>query len=382
MKHTVCDLFGVDAPIAAFSHCRDVVAAVTRAGGLGVLGAVQFTPEELETELSWIDAQVGGRPYGVDLLMPSSQAGADSPVASLGDLVPAAHRDLVSDILTRYGVRPQDGGGGGEGGGTVEVGLSAERASSTRPERTAELIDVTFRHPVRALVSALGPPPPHVVERAHAAGMRVGALAGTRRHALRIAAAGVDFVVAQGGEAGGHTGEIGTMVLTPEVVEAVAPLPVLAAGGITTGRQIAAALTMGAAGVWTGSVWLATPEAETDPVIRRKIIEASAEDTVRTRTRSGKPARMLRSSWHQEWMAHSDVTPLPMPLQGMLTEEPFARIAAAAVAGEPGAVDLHTYFAGQGIGLMTSTAPAAEVFRRLMEETVDAIGRASSMLAE
>lgn len=263
-----------------------------------------------------------------------------------------------------------------------EIDLSVERAASTRPERTDELLEVTFDHPVSVLVSALGPPPRVVVDRAHAAGMHVGALAGTRRHALRIKEAGADFVVAQGYEAGGHTGDIGTIVLTPEVVDTVAPLPVLAAGGITTGRQIAAALAMGASGVWTGSVWLTTHEAETDAVIRKKIIDGSAEDTVRTRTRSGKPARMLRSAWHEEWAAQDDVQPLPMPLQGMLTDVPFQRIAAAATAGEPGAIELHTYFAGQGIGLMDAARPAAEVFRRLVEEMVDSIARVSSMIQD
>jgi len=165
------------------------------------------------------------------------------------------------------------------------------------PKGYEPLLDVAFAHRIRLVASALGGPPQALINRAHAAGVSVAALAGNVAHAVRHKAAGVDFIVAQGTEAGGHTGEIATMVLVPDVVDAVSPTPVVAAGGIATGRQVAAAMALGAEGVWCGSVWLTTEEAETQPVVKQKFLRAGASDTVRSRSLTGKPARMLRSAW-------------------------------------------------------------------------------------
>jgi len=341
MRTRVSDLLGVEYPIVAFSHCRDVVAAVTNAGGIGVLGAVLHSPEELDTDLTWIEERVGARPYGVDLLFPvrtGDVGGRATQGGGLLELVPEAQRRFVDDLLARYDVPPlPDPGDVRRAPGFID-GYHA-------------LFDVAFDlHRVRLVASALGPPPPQLVERAHGHGALVAALAGTPVHAERHRAAGVDLVVAQGTEAGGHTGEIATMVLVPQVVDAVAPTPVLAAGGIAEGRQLAAALALGAEGVWCGSVWLTTTEAETHPVVKQKFLAASSGDTVRSKTLTGKPARMLRSAWTDEWERPEAPATVGMPLQGVLVAEAQARIRRAAHRPGSGAEELVNYFVGQVVG--------------------------------
>jgi len=370
----------IEFPIVAFSHCRDVVAAVSKAGGLGVLGAVAHTPESLETDLLWIEEQVGDRPYGVDLLLPIKYVGAESggiTREAVAALLPAGHREFVDELLARYGVPPlpqlPEGGD-----------LSALATNLTISPRGYEpLLEVTFARQRAALVaSALGPPPPDLIARAHDAGALVAALAGSRAHAERHKAAGVDIIVAQGTEAGGHTGEISTMVLVPEVVDAVAPLPVLAAGGIGRGRQIAAALALGAEGVWCGSVWLTTEEAETHPAVKEKFLAATSRDTVRSRSLTGKPARMLRSAWTDAWETPEAPAPLGMPLQSALVATAQARIARAAKGPGSGAYDLVNYFVGQIVGSMNSVRPAGQVVIEMVNEYIDAVERLSQLLAE
>ncbi|WP_067177068.1 NAD(P)H-dependent flavin oxidoreductase [Microtetraspora niveoalba] len=377
MRTSLTERFGVEFPLFAFSHCRDVVAAVTNAGGFGVLGAVAYTPERLDEELTWIDAQVGGRPYGVDVLVPGKiDAAATDPAARLPDLIPEAHRDFVDHLFRKYGVAvsggPGDFGGVGIGGAAdgSDVGRRVTHEGATR------LIDVALKHPIGLIASALGPPPPEMVERARAAGVPVAALVGTVEHAKRQVAAGADIIVAQGTEAGGHTGEISTMVLVPQVVDAVAPVPVLAAGGIADGRQVAAALALGAEGVWCGSVWLTTDEAETPPAVKGKMLAATSRDTVRSRSRTGKPARQLRSAWTEEWDgAPESPGPLGMPLQLLLAEAAMARVGRAAEAGASGARELANYFVGQVVGQMNQVKPARQVVYEMIEGYAGAVER-------
>jgi NAD(P)H-dependent flavin oxidoreductase YrpB (nitropropane dioxygenase family) len=373
MRTPVCDLLGIEFPILAFSHCRDVVAAVTKAGGFGVLGAVAHTPELLDVELAWIEEQVGGRPFGVDLLLPPKYVGAEQGGLDAGQvraLLPAEHRAFVDDILARYGIEvPQEGERRGGG-----------RGMNVSPKGYEPLLDVAFAHDIRLFASALGPPPPDVVERAHAHGVVVAALAGSVPHALRHVAAGVDIIVAQGTEAGGHTGEIATMVLVPEVVDAVAPVPVLAAGGIARGRQVAAAMALGAQGVWCGSVWLTTEEAETPPLVKEKFLAASSADTVRSRSLTGKPARMLRSAWTDEWERPDTPDPLPMPLQPALIADAQLRIHQAANRPDAKARDLLTYFVGQVVGSLDRVRPARAVVLEMVEEFIDTVGRLGALL--
>ncbi|MEV7970300.1 nitronate monooxygenase [Sphaerisporangium sp. NPDC088356] len=379
MRTAICERFGVEFPLFAFSHCRDVVAAVTNAGGFGVLGAVAYSPEQLGRELSWIDRQVRGRPYGVDVLVPGKiDRSVTEPGARLLDLIPEVHRDFVAHLFSKYGVSSDKtftaGQAGPRGGRADEIGLRVTHSGATG------LIDIALRHPVGLIASALGTPPPVMVEKARAAGVPVAALVGTVEHALRQVAAGADLIVAQGTEAGGHTGEVSTMVLVPQVVDAVAPVPVLAAGGIASGRQMAAAMALGAEGVWCGSVWLTSEEAETPPVVKRKLLDATSLDTVRSRSRTGKPARQLVSAWTTEWdEATESPGALPMPLQMLLAEGALARIGKAAENGEPGAREMANYFVGQVVGQLNQVKPARQVVYEMIEEFTSAVERVSEI---
>ncbi len=377
MRTKICELFGIEFPILAFTHCRDVVAAVTRAGGYGVLGAAGHSPEELDIDLRWIAEQVGDRPFGVDIIVPAKYEGKDQgelAVRTLKDMIPAGHRAFVDDLLDRYGVPPipADARPAGRGG---------EAAAPMSYAQAVPLMDVAFSHPISLIVNALGPPPPDMIERAHAQGVKVGALAGKKSHAVRHVAAGVDVIIAQGHEAGGHTGEIGTMVLVPEIVDAVAPVPVLAAGGIGGGRQMAAALALGADGVWCGSVWLTTQEAETHPAVKEKFLAATSSDTLRSRSRTGKPARQLRSAWTDEWEGPDSPGTLGMPLQPMLITEASRRIDRAAMnPANEGAVKLANYFVGQIVGSMNESKHADRVVLEMVEELIDAVTRVNDMM--
>ncbi len=369
MKTAITEMFGIDVPILAFTHCRDVVAAVTKAGGMGVLGVVAHTPEQLEIDLQWIEVEVGEKPYGIDLIVPAKYAGSDEGGYKLDDirkLIPAEHIAFVDDILRRYDVPPltEDSGLRGLGGGSA-VPFSANQADP--------LLEVALAHRPSLVVNALGPPPAHMIERAKQEGRLVGALAGKAQHAERHVNVGVDVIIAQGAEAGGHTGEVGSMVLIPEIVDAVAPVPVLGAGGIGRGRQMAAAMALGAQGVWCGSVWLTTDEAETHPVVKQKFLAATSSDTVRSRSRTGKPARQLRTAWTDEWDSPENPAPLGMPLQPILVGEALARIDRAAYREGSGAEQLTNYFVGQIVGAMNTTKTAAEVVFEMIDEFIDSV---------
>jgi len=358
-------MLGVEFPICAFSHCRDVVAAVSNAGGFGILGAVAHSPARLASELSWIEQQTGGKPYGVDLLLPPKyvghdQGGIDSD--QVRELLPEEHRAFVDELLIRYGIKPS---GGEERRPPGELNIS--------PKGYEPLLDVAFSHRIRLIASALGPAPEDLVTRAHGSDVLVASLAGSTRHARRHAESGADLIVAQGTEAGGHTGEVATMVLVPEVVDAVAPVPVLAAGGIGRGRQIAAALALGAEGVWCGSVWLTTEEAETPTVVRDKFLAATSSDTVRSRSLTGKPARMLRTAWTDEWESGEHPDPLQMPLQTALVGDAQMRINSAAAQPDSKARELATYFVGQIVGSMDKVQPAKKVVLDMVAEFIDAV---------
>jgi NAD(P)H-dependent flavin oxidoreductase YrpB (nitropropane dioxygenase family) len=373
VRTPICEQLGVEFPIFAFSHCRDVVAAVSRAGGFGVLGALTFNADELEVELSWIDDHVDGKPYGVDLVMPASYVGkGEGHLASrekMTALIPDEHWRFVDAILAEHGVPPlpPDAATGGD---VKAAGLAVEIEGPGQ-------VEVALKHPTRLLVNALGPPPKEVVDRAHARGVPVAALVGSQRHALKQVEQGVDVIVAQGTEAGGHTGDISTMVLVPEVVDAVGPdVPVLAAGGIGSGRQLAAALALGAQGAWTGSIWLTVTEADTSPVAVDNLLAATSRDTVRSRSMTGKPARQLRTAWTEAWERPDAPKTLPMPLQGILWAEAarrFTRAGSRALTGSP---------VGQIVGRMTTRRPAAEVVHGMVEEWIATTRRLSGLIED
>jgi NAD(P)H-dependent flavin oxidoreductase YrpB (nitropropane dioxygenase family) len=372
MRTAFTELIGAQYPIVGFNRSPAVVAAVTNAGGFGVLGASAYTPAELDAQLTWIEEQVGGRPYGVDLLVPEKFADGDPDnlAASLRAQIPESHLEFVAGLLDRYGIpalaRPEP--------------PRDEIALSFIPPGALALLDVAFSHRIALIASALGTPPPQLVERGHAAGVAVAALVGQPRHAVRQIEAGVDLLIAQGTEAGGHTGTIATMVLTPEIVDLAGGRPVLAAGGIASGRQMAAALALGAAGVWCGSVWLASEEDVAIQAVKAKFLAATSSDTVRSPTRTGKPARQLRSAWHDEWERPGAPAPLPLPLQVMLTGQAWRRIDEAAQAGHAGALELESFFVGQVVGSFRDIRPAAEITRAMAADCERQIAALAALL--
>jgi NAD(P)H-dependent flavin oxidoreductase YrpB (nitropropane dioxygenase family) len=353
---------GIEHAIFGFTPFPAVAAAITRAGGFGVLGAVRYTaPDDLERDLDWMQEHVGGLPYGLDVVMPAKKVEGVTE-AEVEAMIPAGHRRFVEETLAKYGVPPLD-----------EGEVSGWRITGWMDQVARGQLDVAFDYPIRLLANALGSPPPDVVERAHAQNDLVAALAGSAKHARRHAEAGIDIVVAQGYEAGGHTGEIASMVLTPEVVDAVGPLPVLAAGGIGSGEQIAAGIALGAQGAWLGSLWLTTTEADMhSPAVTAKLLAAGSGDTVRSRALTGKPARQLRTEWTDAWDDPSGPGTLPMPLQGLLVAEALSRIQKHEVdplLGTP---------VGQIVGRMNSERSVQAVFDDLtrgFERAVDRINR-------
>lgn len=377
MKNTVTEMLGIDVPILAFSHCRDVVAAVSKAGGLGVLGVVAHSDKQLEIDLEWIEDEVGDRPYGVDLIVPAKYAGDGDggyTAADIAQLIPDTHREFVDEILARYDVPPMpaDDSGRAYANRSGDAPFSANRAG--------DQLQIVFEHGPSLVANALGPPPQFMIEQAREHGRKVAALAGRPQHAERHINAGVDVIIAQGSEAGGHTGEIGSMVLIPEIVDAAGDVPVLGAGGIGRGRQMAAAMALGAQGVWCGSVWLTTEEAETNPTVKEKFLAATSADTIRSRSLTGKHARMLKSAWTEEWDREDTPDPLGMPLQPMLTGEATRRINRAAHHAGSGAEKLANYFVGQIVGNMNESKPAASVVFEMVDEFIDSIQNVVSQM--
>jgi NAD(P)H-dependent flavin oxidoreductase YrpB (nitropropane dioxygenase family) len=381
MKSPICQMLGIDFPLVAFSHCRDVVASVSRAGGFGVLGATAFTPAELEPELKWIDDHIGGKPYGIDVLIPENLGIKNEPgltTRTLAQRVPQKQKEFVRDLLARYDVDPAR---------TLESPAAAapDRPSSLQQEHALKLLEVSFNHPIKLIANALGVPPQPMIEMGRRHGVPVAALVGAPEHAVRQVKAGVDIIVAQGGEAGGHTGQVATIVLVPEVLRAIKPIrdvPVLAAGGIMTGGQMAACMAMGAAGVWTGSVWLATTESETSEIFREKMIAARSRDTVRSRCRTGKPSRQLRSAWTDAWEGPESPGPLAMPFQSLISEPALAAAQRSAEHGNAKARELVTYFVGQGVGLVDKVKSSREVVREFMEGFAEALARMQELAEE
>ena len=376
MRTPICDMLGIDLPLLAFSHCRDVVAAVTNAGGFGVLGASMHSPEELEHELAWIDDHVDGRPYGADILVPEKYEGKGLGLdaAAVHALIGQEQKDFVAALLEEHGI-PAAGSSG-------DARLPTSSISDDAGEK---LLDVAFRHPIRLIASALGTPPGYMIDRARQAGVPIAALVGAREHAIKQVNAGVDILVAAGTEAGGHCGEVTTMVLVPDVIEAIKPIrevPVLAAGGIVTGRQIAAAIALGAAGAWTGSVWLTTDEAETAPYTKQKMIAATSRDTIRSRSRTGKPSRQLKSDWTAAWEGDKSPGALPMPLQSLLSEPVMRRIDVLAQQGNKGAQELATYWVGQGVGLMNKATTVRDVIYEMAQDYAEAAERLSATMSD
>ena len=376
MISPLCERFGIEFPLFAFSHCRDVIAEVSKAGGFGVLGAAGHTPESLDIELSWIDEQVGGKPYGVDLIVPNSMDAKESTNLSPEDVearIPPEHRAYVESILAQNGIDTSDLWQ------TPRTGFG----DNMRENGANAILDAAFAHPIKLIVNALGVPPQFMMQRAKAAGVAVGALTGAKEHAIKHCETGVDLLVVSGTEAGGHCGEVSTLVLVPEVLDAVQDYPevaVVAAGGIVTGRQMAACMAMGAQGAWTGSVWLTTSEAETNPAVKEKMLSANSRQTVRSKSRTGKYTRQLRSPWTDAWQAEEAPAPLPMPLQSLVSEPALRKIDKLAESGNAQAKNLATYWVGQGVGLMNDAISTRAVVYNFMEDYANAAERLAASI--
>jgi NAD(P)H-dependent flavin oxidoreductase YrpB (nitropropane dioxygenase family) len=347
---------GIEFPIFAFTHCRDVATAVSQAGGLGVLGTTRQSPEQLEIDLRWMDAHSGGRPYGVDLLFPASSAGEDEE--QLLERIPAEHRRFVEGLMEQFGIRTPKN--------SAEYSPSGDNLIPTH-RRALEKWDVAVAHQPALVASALGPAPQRVVDETHAYGGIVGGLVGAPGQAAVHVRQGADFVVAQGSEAGGHTGQVSTLVLVPQVVDEVPTTPVLAAGGIGDGRQIAASLALGAQGAWTGSIWLPTIESDVEEAVKRKLIGASSRDAVQSRCMTGKSIRMLRTPWVDAWESPDAPDALPAPLQGLLVRDAMTGIFEHNVESVMGTA------VGQVVGMLDDVRSVRDVMYELVQEFADAM---------
>tara|TARA_Y200000002_G_scaffold80355_1_gene63341 strand:- start:3264 stop:4415 length:1152 start_codon:yes stop_codon:yes gene_type:complete len=378
MNSKICELLDIEFPLVAFTHCRDVVVAVSKAGGCGVLGAVGMSPEQLEKELKWIDDHIDGKPYGVDVLIPNKMVDQSEKfdAEKLKSMIPQEYADYRADILENHDIEASELR-------TIDTAGSSF-AQNTKADGAKALLDVAFSHPIKLIANALGVPPDWMLEMGKENDVKVAALLGTAQHAINQVKAGVDILVVSGTEAGGHCGSVSTMVLIPEVHKAIQPygdVPILAAGGIVTGQQMAGAMAMGASGAWCGSVWLTTVESEVPPVIKEKMVAANSSQTVRSRSRTGKHSRQLVSPWTEAWESDKAPDPLPMPLQPMVAEPALQKVNKLAEGGHAGARDLSTYWVGQGVGLMNASISASDVVQEFKEDFISAYERLTNFVS-
>ncbi|MCA3180840.1 MAG: nitronate monooxygenase [Burkholderiaceae bacterium] len=348
LETPVCAMFGLAHPVFAFSHSVPVAAAVSRCGGLGTYGATRRTPQEIRDELAQLRELAGDAPIGVNLVLPPGMPEDDDPGAIEREL-PERHKAFVRGLYDKYRVPPPK-----------------RRGMRTRFLRSNEVaraqMDAVVESDVELVACGIGAPA-DFVERCKRRGKRIVALCGSPKHARRALDAGADLLVAQGHDSAAHTGPIGTFSLVPQVVEVAGRVPVLAAGGVMTGRHVAAGLALGAQGAWTGSLWLASEEYAIHPILLRKLIAAGSDDTVVTRSESGKTFRQLRSAWSDEWAAPEAPRPLAMPYQDVLVGDLL------------GAIDDHEieplmhYAVGQGVAWIRERRTVAELYAALVEET-------------
>jgi NAD(P)H-dependent flavin oxidoreductase YrpB (nitropropane dioxygenase family) len=357
--HTpVCDRFGIRHPIFAFTHSLKVAAQVSRSGGLGVYGATRRTPDEIRAELAALRGLAGPVPIGVNLVLPPGMPEDNDP-ASIERELPQQHRDFVKMLYDKYQVPPPQ-----------------RRGMRTRFLRSNEVARQQMRavldSDVELVACGIGAPA-DFVEQCKRSGKRIVALCGSPKHARRAIDAGADMLVAQGHDSAAHTGPIGTFSLVPQIVDIARGLPVLAAGGVVTGRHVAASLALGAQGVWTGSIWLVAEEYGLNPKVLRKLLAAGSEDTVVTRSESGKTFRQLRSAWSDEWAAPGAPRPLAMPFQDMLVGDLL------------GAIDDHEieplmhYAVGQGVAYLNEVKPVAAIVEELIAQARDALAALASV---
>jgi NAD(P)H-dependent flavin oxidoreductase YrpB (nitropropane dioxygenase family) len=350
LRTKLCDMLGVEFPVIAFTHCKDVAVAVINAGGFAVLGEAMHTPDDIAADIKWIRDRVGGKPFGIDLVLPASVP----PAGSLDELVsriPESHRKFAQQIKAKYDVPDPKGP------------VALHQWGGLNQEMARAQLDVLLDERVPVIASGLGSPV-FILEAAHERGIKVFGLVGRARQARRQVEAGVDAVIAQGYDAAGHTGDVGTFSIVPEVVALAGDTPVIAAGGVTTGRHLAAALCLGAAGVWTGTLWLASRESDVDMIIKERLLAASAEDTSYGKSISGMTMRVLKCPWTEEWSTPEAPPVLPAPYQMLLSSDYIQ------AANDHRRVDLMTEAAGQGVGFVTSMKPARQILFDMVEEAL------------
>jgi nitronate monooxygenase len=378
LRTKLCDILGIEYPVVLAGMGgvarHQLVAAVSQAGGLGIIGAATMGPDELREEIRGV-RDLTDKPFGVDILLPTmgsipqtqgtamgGPADADEPKIPKNwrDMLPREQRDFAEGLRKQFelpDVVPESPMGEAPRG----------RAAVFGPGFTRAQIDTILEEKVPVFASGLGNPAPYVDE-FHAAGVKVIALVGNVKNARRVAEGGTDVVVAQGAEAGGHTGRVGTMALVPQVVDAVAPTPVLAAGGIGDGRGLAASLCLGALGAWVGTTFLVSKEAAWDDVLKQRILDASEEDTRVTRIYSGKPMRNITNPLIEAW-EESGVPTLPFPYQGAVIQEvTFA-------AQRAGRKELGMNPAGQISGMLHEQRPAKDILEEMVAQAAEIIQR-------
>ena len=374
MYTEICEKLGIEAPIFAFTHCRDVVVAVSKAGGIGVLGAVGFSAEQLKEELDWIDEHIGDKPYGVDVVIPQKYEGMgdmdpDKLEQELEKMVPQEHRDFAQKLLADHGVPEWPDG-------SQSMGLLGWTEATATP-----LLEEALRRPkCRMIANALGTPPADKVKMIQDSGRLVGALCGRVKQVKAHKEAGLDFIIAQGGEGGGHAGDVGSIVLWKQAVDVAGDTPVLAAGGIGSGSQMLAAMSMGCQGVWTGSLWLAVEEAHAEPAQKASYFKASSEDTIRSRSWTGKTCRMLKNDWTEAWDRADTPDPLGMPLQGLVSSDGMRRTSKYAGVADTQAVAFNPV--GQVVGQINEVESCRNIVFRLMNEYVDGLEQLNKLMPE
>ena len=352
----LCEEYNCEYPIVSFAHTRDVAAAVSNAGGIGILGASTHSIDEMQNDIRWIKEQVGDKTFGVDITIPSSYVQGNRE--ELEEKIPQEYRDFMDDLMKEGGI-PEPKTPGPYGTQRLQ-GLADTR----------QKLEIMMEEHIPIFASGMGSPA-FILDEMHEAGVKVWGLIGLARQARRELESGLDLVIAQGQDSAGHTGRIGTFSLVPEVAELAKEFdtPILAAGGITTGQHIVAALALGAVGVWTGTVWQATHESETEMWKKQMLVDARGQDAWVSPANDGKRNRSLRNRFTEAWEQPDAPAPLPMPLQGLLVGK-----LQQAVEDH----DMHDWMsppAGQGVGFIHSIRPAREVVLQFVEEALDAFDR-------
>ena len=356
--HTpLCDKLGIEYPVVAFTHCKDVAVAVINSGGFAVLGEALHTPDEIAADIKWMRERIGGKPFGIDLVLPASMP-AEKSVAELLAMIPQEQRDYEQHIKQKYNVPDP------------KIAPNIHVWGGLDQKRAMDQLEVIFDERVPVFASGLGSPA-FLLKRAHELGIQVWGLVGKPRQAKRQIEAGTDVIIAQGFDAAGHTGNIGTFSIVPQVVDAArgTGVPVIAAGGVTTGRHLAAALALGADGVWTGSLWLTSRESDLNMPLKERLLEAETEDTMYSDCISGYTMRTTRSPWHDEWMSDAAPEVLKPPLQMILSSNYIQGSL------DYQRKDLMTEAAGQGIHYIKEMKPARQILSDIVEEALDVFDR-------